>query len=297
MTPTTISTVEGEHAKLREQILAERPRLGRDDTFRFGCHAGVACFNRCCNDVNIFLSPYDVLRMRERLGMGSTEFLEKHTLLPVQKDMRTPVVVLRMRDEEGHPCPFVGAAGCSIYADRPWPCRMYPLGLATSKDTADGWRGERFYFLLEEEKCLGHRDATEWTVDGWLENQGVEEFDRWGEAYKEMALHDYFEKGGVLSPEKMEMFYTACYDLDKFRTFVFETSLLKKFEVDEDFVDEMRYSDEALLRFGFLWLRFSLFGEATMKMREEAVREAQDRLERRVIQDSRRTRAAQEGVR
>ncbi len=297
MTPTTMSTAEREHAKLREQILAERPRLGPDDSFRFGCHAGVACFNRCCNDVNIFLSPYDVLRMRERLGLGSTEFLEKHTLLPVQKDMTTPVVVLRMRDDDGHPCPFVEAAGCGIYADRPWPCRMYPLGLAASKDTSDGWRGERFYFLLEEEKCLGRREGTEWTVDGWLENQGVEEFDRWGEAYKELALHDYFEKGGVLSPEKMEMFYTACYDLDKFRTFVFETSLLKKFEVDEDFIDEMRDSDEALLRFGFLWLRFSLFGEATMKMREEAVREAQDRLERRVIQDSRRTRAAQEGVR
>ena len=75
-------------APLQEQILQDRPRMGPDDTFRFGCHPGVSCFNHCCSDVNIFLSPYDVLRMRKRLGMGSGEFLEKHVILPVQKDMR-----------------------------------------------------------------------------------------------------------------------------------------------------------------------------------------------------------------
>jgi uncharacterized protein len=58
----------------------------------------------------------------------------------------------------------------------------------------------------------------------------------------------------------MEMFYNATYDLDKFRSFVFESTLLDRFDVDEDFVHEMRQSDEALLRFGFLWLRFALFG-------------------------------------
>jgi hypothetical protein len=39
--------------------------------------------------------------------------------------------------------------------------------------------------------------------------------------------------------------------------------------VDEDFVEEMRSDDEALLRFAFLWLRFSLFGEKTVKVKAE----------------------------
>ena len=65
------------------------------------------------------------------------------------------------------------------------------------------------------------------------------------------------------------MMYTACYDLDRFREFVFVSTLLQRFEIDEDLVEEMRQDDEALLRFAFLWLRFSLFGEQTVKIKKE----------------------------
>jgi Fe-S-cluster containining protein len=203
--------------------------------------------------------------MKKRLGITSTEFLEKYTMLPVHKDMKTPVVMLRMHDDEAKSCLFLTDGGCGIYTDRPWPCRMYPLGMASSKDTPDGWAGDRFYFLMEEEGCWGFKEENRWTVREWLENQGVDEYDEWGEAYKELTLHDYFEQGNTLSPEKMHMMYTACYDLDRFREFVFESTLLQRFEIDEDFAEEMRHDDEALLRFAFLWLRFSLFGEQTVK--------------------------------
>ena len=266
--------------QLVEQILTDAPRLGPSDRFKFACHPGVSCFNRCCGDVNIFLSPYDVLRLKRRLGMSSTEFLEKYALLPVQKDMKTPVVVLRMNDDEAKSCPFLTEKGCGVYIDRPWPCRMYPLGQAAQKDTPDGWRGDRFYFLMQEEVCKGFDEAREWSVQEWLDDQGIDEYDFWGDGWKELALHQYFEDGGTLSPEKMEMLFTACYDLDKFREFVFESTLLGRFVVDEDFVLEMRESDEALLRFAFLWLRFSLFGEPTMKPRAEVVEAVREKLEK-----------------
>jgi Fe-S-cluster containining protein len=257
--------------QLTEKILTDHERLDLDHRFQFGCHPGVSCFNTCCADVNIFLSPYDVLRLKKRLGITSTEFLEKYTLLPVQEDMKTPVVLLRMKDEAGKPCPFLTTEGCGVYSDRPWPCRMYPLGLASSKDTEDGWRGERFYFLLREEGCKGFGEAKEWTVKEWMDDQEVDAHDEWGEAFKELALHDFFQNGKTLTPQQMEMFHTATYDLDKFRQFVFGSTLLERFEVEEDFIQEMEYSDEALLRFGFLWLRFSLFGEPTMRIRQDVV--------------------------
>jgi Fe-S-cluster containining protein len=257
--------------KLQEKILADYPRLGPDDTFKFGCHPGVSCFNRCCGDVNIFLSPYDVLRMKKRLEMTSGDFLDKYAVLPVQKDMRTPVVMLRMNDDKEKTCPFLTDQGCGIYSDRPWPCRMYPLGLASSKDTADGWRGDRFYFLLQEDVCKGFAEGKEWTVRGWMEDQGIDEYDEWGEGFKELALHRFFEDGGILSPKRMHMLFTACYDLDSFRQFVFESTLLQRFEVDDDFIEEMRYSDETLLRFAFLWLRFSLFGDDTVRVKAEVM--------------------------
>ena len=141
-------------ARLQQHILEQSPRLGPDDTFCFDCHPGISCFNHCCADVNIFLSPYDVLRMKRRLGMTSSQFLDTYTILPVHKDMKTPAVVLKM-DAGTKRCPFLTDEGCGIYSDRPWPCRMYPLGLASQKDTPDGWRGDRFYFVLKEEGCKG----------------------------------------------------------------------------------------------------------------------------------------------
>jgi Fe-S-cluster containining protein len=268
---------------LVEKILKDYPRLGPDDHFKFACHPGVSCFNRCCADVNIFLSPYDVLRMKQRLGMKSGDFLDQHALLPVQKDMKTPVVVLRMKDDEAKTCPFLREEGCGIYTDRPWPCRMYPVGQAAQKDTPDGWRGDRFYFLMQEEMCKGFGEPREWSVREWLDDQGIDEYDFWGEGFKELALHQYFEDGGVLSPEKMHMLFTACYDLDKFREFVFESTLLERFEVDEDFVEEMRHDDEALLRFAFLWLRFSLFGEPTVKPRAGVVEAFKGKLDKQEV--------------
>jgi len=277
---------EEAQANLQKMIVEDHEHLELDDTFQFGCHPGVSCFNTCCGDVNIFLSPYDVLRMKKRLGLTSMEFLEKYTLLPIQKDMLTPIVVLRMKDDEAKSCPFLEESGCGIYSDRPWPCRMYPLGLATSKDTPDGWRGERFYFLLREDACQGFGEAKEWKVREWLDDQGVDEYDVWGEAYKELTLNEYFEKGNTLTPEKMEMFYTASYDLDKFREFVFESTLLDRFEIDEDFAEAMRVDDESLMRFGFHWLQFSLFGEPTVRLRAEVAEAYKGKLDKRELTKS-----------
>ena len=282
MTDAEARAPDGEtRAALQERILGEYPRLGRDDVFNFSCHPGISCFNCCCADVNIFLSPYDVLRLRKRLGLGSAEFLDRYVLMPVQKDMTTPVVLLRMNDDERKTCPLLGEKGCTVYSDRPWPCRMYPLGMATQKETPDGWRGEQFWFLLKESECKGFDEDRQWTVREWLDDQDVEAWQEWGEAYKELTLHEFFETGGTLPPEKLEMFFMACYDLDKFRRFVFGSTLLQRFEVDEDFVDDMRYDDEALLRFGFLWLRFSLFGEDTVRPRVEVVEAMQGELDKK----------------
>ncbi|MFC1575306.1 YkgJ family cysteine cluster protein [Gemmatimonadota bacterium] len=261
--------------------MADQARLGPKDTFKFGCHPGISCFNTCCSDVNIFLSPYDVLRLKNRLGISSTDFLQKHTLLPVQKDMTTPVVILRMNEDEEHSCPFLTPQGCGVYTDRPWPCRMYPVGLATSRDSEDGWRGERYYFLLREEGCQGFGEAKEWTIQEWMDDQEVDAFEEWGEAYKELSLHKFFEDGMILPPEKMEMFFNSTYDLDKFREFVFGSTLLERFDVDEDLAHRMKTDDEALLRFGFFWARFALFGEPTMKMRPEAAAAVEEKFEKR----------------
>ena len=49
-----------------------------NDTFYFRCHPDVSCFNRCCRNLNLFLYPYDVVRLKQCLGITSDEFLDKY---------------------------------------------------------------------------------------------------------------------------------------------------------------------------------------------------------------------------
>jgi len=69
------------------------------------------------------------------------------------------------------------------------------------------------------------------------------------------------------------MFYIACYDLDKFREFVFKSPFLKRFDVEPELVEAIGSDDMELLRFAFKWLRFALFGEMTIKPNQELLSE------------------------
>ena len=253
--------------KLKETILKEFPRLNKESKFKFNCHKNISCFNKCCSDVNIFLTPYDIVRLKNNLKISSQEFLDKYTLLPIDDKQNHPVVMLKMNNDEMKSCPFVGEEGCSVYKDRPWSCRMFPLGVASPKDKGANEEGE-FYFILEEPVCKGYEEENYQTVDEWIKDQQVEEYSEMGELYKDISLHNYFKKGKQLEPAKLEMFYTVCYNIDKFREFLFESTFLKRFELEEETVNKIKEDDKELLKFGLNWLKFCLFGENTMQVRK-----------------------------
>ena len=255
--------------KMKEDILKNYPRMKREDTFNFSCHAGLKCFNQCCADVTIALTPYDILRMKNALDLTSDQFHARYTLIPFNKEQQVPVVILKMNDDEGKTCPFVSEKGCTIYEDRPWACRMYPVGLASP---ADGHvEEEEFYFIMKDRPCDGLNEPKTWTISEWIENQGIGEYNEMGELFKEVSLHPKLVGGMELDPKKMDMFYIACYDIDKFRDFVFESTFLEKMKIDPDLLEKVKKDDLELLKLAFNWLKFSLFGERTMELKEEIV--------------------------
>jgi hypothetical protein len=249
------------------EILRGKRQLGPEDKFCFGCHQGHSCFTDCCSDVNILLTPADVLKLSRRLGLLTDEFLDNHTLTPITKDLQLPVLMLKMNEDAGKRCPFVTEEGCSVYEDRPWACRMYPVGSALPPARA-GVEPEPIYFLFEDDFCKGREESKEWTAEKWRSNQGIVEREGLEVGYRELVSHPWFIGGRTLDPKRMEMFHMACYNLDTFRRFVFSSTFLNRFELDEKSVEKIRDDDEALLHFAFLWLRFALFGEPTMKVRE-----------------------------
>ena len=252
----------------QEAVLRDYPRLGLDDALEFHCGKDLDCFTRCCRDVSIVLTPYDVLRMKNALHLNSTEFLEKYTLLGCTKGQKLPVVLLKMNAGDLR-CPFVTDEGCSVYTHRPWACRMYPLGLAEPMGPHPTERG--FYFVLREDLCHGHGKGSQCTIRDWISSQSIETFEMMGEPFRNLMMNDFWDKGEPLEPSKLEMYLMACYDLDRFRRFVFETRFTQIFDVDEARLEAIRSDDEELLVFAMEWLRFSLFHEKTMKLSRSAM--------------------------
>jgi Fe-S-cluster containining protein len=253
---------------IQEQILNDYERMSLADSFVFQCHQDLACFTRCCQDVSIVLTPCDVLRMKKARGIDSSEFLRRYTISPFTRDQKFPTVLLRM-DPETKKCAFVGAEGCGVYLNRPWACRMYPLGFAEPRNAARTDRA--FHFLLREDLCQGHDKGRTLTVRQWLDDQGIAEYEMMGASFKTLMLHEFWDKTDALSSEQMEMYYMACFDLDRFRRFVFETRLLQMFDVDEARAEAIRTSDDDLLDFAMQWLQFSLFNVKTMKIKPEVL--------------------------
>jgi Fe-S-cluster containining protein len=254
------------------EFLTDKRQLADGETFAFACHPGVPCFNSCCADVNIVLTPADVLRLARRLEMDTRQFLETHTTNPITKDLKIPMVMLRMTDKDGKPCPFVGERGCTVYEDRPWACRMYPLGMAIPPARA-GEEPEAVFFVFEDDHCKGRHqeDRRSWTAQSWRQDQGIIDHEALETGFREIVSHPWFIGGRTLDPKRMHMFYTACYDIDTFRSFVFESSFCDKFDIQPEVLEELKTNDEALLRFAFTWLRFAMFAEPTMKVREGVV--------------------------
>lgn len=247
-----------------EQESTPRPKelLDKDSRIRFRCRPGLPCFTSCCRDVNIFLTPYDILRMKGRLGIPSDEFLERYTKTLLPPGAGIPVIQLEMRSDDKH-CPFVTAEGCTIYEDRPWACRMYPLD----------WMGDKggYFFIVGEDKCKGRGEPVEWQLLEWLKTQDVAPYEEMDLRFQMVTRYPRLAEAGVHDPRVQHMFRMACYDLDTFRRFVFETRFLNVFEVEEEAIEQIKTDEVALLELAFRWIRFGLVCGDVLPIRKEVV--------------------------
>lgn len=248
--------------------LKEDPnRLNLGSRIRFVCRPGVKCFNTCCRDVNIFLTPNDVYRLKQRLNMTSTEFLEKYTLMFISKATGLPVVLLKMRDDNKE-CHFLTPKGCSVYSDRPWSCRMYPFSLNPEDET--------YSIIADQETCLGFKEDQEWYLEDWLADQGVlyqREIDR---LFNDALGRLEFPKDKILNSQISRMVYMAAYDLDTFRRFVFESRFLKIFNIAPPIIEKVKTDDEELARLAFLWLKFGMSDKNALEIRPEVLQQQGD---------------------
>ncbi|MCK7512480.1 MAG: hypothetical protein MZV70_56220 [Desulfobacterales bacterium] len=224
--------------QLKRRVRSSRMRLGPDSRFTFRCHKDVKCFTQCCRGINIILTPYDIIRLKNRLGLSSEEFLAVYTEPQMLEKTDIPVVTLKLLDEEGaaadkKACPFVRPGGLPGLRG---PADLLPLlpaggGLARLQ----GRPGRRGVLLHGARGPLPgvSRKIESWTVLEWRQDQGVDVHDRINAQWTDLIVRKRsFPPNMHWTEQAKQMFFMASYNIDKFRTFVFESSFLKRYPSD-----------------------------------------------------------------
>ncbi len=245
--------------------------LEPDAVIQFRCHKGIACFNACCKNIDISLTPYDILRLKKRLGMTSGEFLNEYTV-PYEMEKDGIAGVKLKPIEGGTACQFMTDEGCSVYEDRPTACRYYPVGLLSIRRQGENFDREA-YAIVKEEHCLGHFEDRKLTIAEYRKEQGVDEYDEIGRGWRQLILKKKSAGPTVGKPSKrsLQMFFMTCYDLDQFRQFATSESFNDLYEVEAETREKIKTDDIALMQFGFRLLRQVMFNEMTIPIRVDAI--------------------------
>ncbi len=234
-------------------------KLGLDTEFQFECHKGVSCFTKCCRGIDIMLTPYDIMLLKNHMGISSEEFLSVYTEPQLLEKTDLPVVTLRLLDDDQKSCPFVKDDGCLVYEARPTTCRYYPLGVG-SLSHREGTDEDDFFFFINEPHCKGFEEEKKWTVKSWREDQGVDIHDDVNAGWTDlMVLKRSFPPNIQMSEKAKQMFFMVCYNIDAFKSFVFESKFLEMYKLEVELVEQMKDDEVALMEFGFSWLRDLFF--------------------------------------
>ncbi len=244
-----------EQARLPEYVR----KLETGECFNFRCHPGVSCFNECCRELELALTPYDVLRIRKALGLSAAEFLDRYAIIEQLPEDAFPQVFLAMVDDGKASCPFVTGKGCSVYAHRPGACRTYPLGRGASRKP-DGAIDD-FYVLLTEPHCKGFQEDASYTIEHWNLDQELSQYNALNDEVMTILQHQQIKEGMRPDAGQIDQYLLALYRLDDFRKMLVSANFSSSVPLSEEERRALLVEDETLLKFAVRWLRHELFGE------------------------------------
>lgn len=246
-------------------------RLKKNEIFNFRCHAGLDCFNRCCRNLNLFLYPYDIIRLKQRLKLRSDQFLDLHVDMVLRPGNQFPDMLLHMADNAEKTCPFLSDAGCTVYPDRPDACRTFPVeqGILFRENNK---KPEPVYFFKPPDFCMGQHETRPLTITEWIADQDAATYNRmtslWSEV-KALFRNDPWGPDGIEGP-RGKMAVMATYNMDGFRDFVFGSSFLTRYKVKSSILKTIQKDDIKLMQFGFEWIKLYLFGMKSKTIRNRS---------------------------
>ncbi len=188
--------------------------LSPNEVFQFSCHPGLDCFTDCCRELELALTPYDVLRLKNAFGISSQEFLDRHAVIEFNTDMQYPAVYLGMVDDGRASCPFVSKNGCLVYKDRPGACRTYPLGRGASLEAC----GEKaMHVLIREPHCHGFKETKKQHLQDWQADQEITLYNKYNDEMLAIVNHSSLTNNGRMTQDQANDFVLGLYNLDLFK--------------------------------------------------------------------------------
>jgi Fe-S-cluster containining protein len=244
--------------------------LEGDKVIKFQCRKGIDCWNACCSNIDISLTPVDVLRLSRRLDISTTEFLVQYTF-PYELEPNGIAGIKFKPVEDGTACQFMRPEGCDVYTDRPTACRYYPVALLSMR-RSDEYTDRNAYALVKEPHCHGHNEPRQLSIEDYRQEQGLVEYDELGRGWRQLVLKKKSSGPTIGAPSKrsLQLWFMACYDLDRFRDFVASTAFNEVYDIPWDEMQKFLSTDEELMLFAFRFLRQTMFGEETIKMKADA---------------------------
>lgn len=238
--------------------------IALNEPFGFQCSNAVACFNACCRDLNQFLTPYDILQLKNFLGIHSAEFLAAYTTQHVGPETGLPVITLRPKAGGERECPFVTPAGCRIYPNRPSSCRIYPIARAVSRCRKTG-RVTQHFAIIRESHCLGFRQDHRQSVSQWLQRQQLLVYLAHNDRFLDIIGLKNRQSPGPLDLGSRHLFQLALYDMDTFREHILHKGLLADWRLPTDTLQRLEADDVALLEIGHEFVARQVFGRQPVR--------------------------------
>lgn len=229
------------------------PELDFDGSFRFSCGPHISCFVHCCTGTNIWLYPFDVLRISRSLGISTTEFINRHCRY-FDSPPHFPVLLLKNADNGEGRCPFALDSGCSVYPDRPWICRLFPV-VPTDCRTDETAEADRRFNIFVWKGCRGVGTGAEITVREWWANAGMAVYE---ETYLDwQKLTDELKSSSLvpLTGESAQRFKLGSFDFDLFREKLLAGEYGDIFPLEADELRRAADDDIFLMQTACRWMR------------------------------------------
>ena len=193
------------------------PKLGKDDSFAFGCNR---C-SKCCRErEDILLTPLDLFKIAGYLNKSIPEVLAEYCEIYEGADSKLPIVRIKPR-EYRRTCPFAKKEGCLIHSVKPVVCALYPLGRMTDANTNE------FSYFLQSVPC-GNKRQTQ-TVRQWLDGFSI--------LAEEEFTGLWHQNAGEISVILRDIYSKISFNHDEINSALF-LILYLRYDMESDFIPQ-----------------------------------------------------------